>query len=731
MVKASKILLDIRKAKRSVALRDENDTAVVLSTLEAILHESIAAKSLDSHGAIGKAAIDELVDIRNALIANQIKAGKNSSKMIGKYSLVIDEMRDLDDRLIEERKKDEVAMSEAVTRPLRTLMSAIPSPEAITAALITANPVLGYGFKIITDVFSGIGSSVRSGIENKREQDKMAKEYAKQLEHQLENLDKEEELIEKQIDCADDLCSQDNQPCESEPVEVDLNTEDVSVEIDQSVGNESFDIDTSDIVFELQENVTKSDIIISVLRDIKDLNAKLYNVWQSEDEIARVEAEREESDALLRDMAESQTMTFEVLDNILEEISEPEDTEFERDTLDNQSMMFEVLDNILDEVKEANDITLEKNQADEYEEREFELENRNKPDHSITEAASGTSGKDGVGMFEALGITRLGAMFSTGLGSFVGTLAAGLGGILAPLATLGGVGLGIAGAVAAIYSFTDGFITASDIIDKEESDITTADKLLAGYARLSKNMYKVLDWGLGLIGIDLFEDGELDEIEKDWLNKVVHFKDNYKEYFSNWGESMMGAFGNMKEAIFGWYDRLTDEVSESIEYIKEGIADWFKSMNPVNIVKNRLFGYADIVEESIENDESVTQTWFRRRIDNILNTGEGMRAVDDAYINMFNSPNAVDQDSIQQQSFEPVDNYTESYVEQMVDKIEHDNSEHNIDNSQTNNLYAPVNNVTNNNVNQQSRQPQAQMGLSQNLEPSFRRFINNTQSYSY
>lgn len=170
-------LQDVRKMRRSIQLREESDPAKVAETLTTILREAIAVRSANG-GRLGRGAVNELKNIRRALVAEQIDAGSKTGEFIGKYSAVLDQITD-----VEKESRSKTSPGASVGS---ALAQNLPSADMITSALITANPILGYSTKIVTDLFRGQRNRRAFIREEQRKR--------------LENLAKEEERLEQEAE---------------------------------------------------------------------------------------------------------------------------------------------------------------------------------------------------------------------------------------------------------------------------------------------------------------------------------------------------------------------------------------------------------------------------------------------------------------------------------------------------------------------------------------------------
>lgn len=183
MKKAKTLLMDIRHARRSINLRDQ-DPKEVQETLARILQEAVVLQTSDD-GALGNAAIRELKQVRRSLVAQQVDAGSRNAEFIGKFSAVLDSV---DNKDLAEDSDNELGLKNA----LDNMKNNLPSIDTITSAVMTANPLLGYGIKMFTDLTRGVR-------ERRRRQ---SEERARGIEQALQEsrlLEKEEEVAEERI----------------------------------------------------------------------------------------------------------------------------------------------------------------------------------------------------------------------------------------------------------------------------------------------------------------------------------------------------------------------------------------------------------------------------------------------------------------------------------------------------------------------------------------------------
>lgn len=187
----SKTILDVRNMQRSVALRNELDPKKVVEVLQQILQDSVVSSASNSR-AFQKKAYEELVNIRRDLAAGQINAGVATGPMTGIFSHLIDQMDNLQNEGKQSNKKFEGALDH--------LTNSIPSADTFIAALMTANPLLGYGVKVVRDIGKSSKAFNASRKEEARKREKLLMQQESFLQEQLKLLDVEEKAAEEQID---------------------------------------------------------------------------------------------------------------------------------------------------------------------------------------------------------------------------------------------------------------------------------------------------------------------------------------------------------------------------------------------------------------------------------------------------------------------------------------------------------------------------------------------------
>lgn len=173
-----KTMGDIRRMRRSINMRNQSPEEVA-QTLDVILKEMVVLTSAKS-GALSKRAMKELEQIRRSMVAGQINAGGKQAVYTGKISAVIDQVNKI------EEKYEDINQS-VVKDTFSTLKDSLPSTDAIVAAVMTGNPLIGYGVQIMRDLLTS--------RKNAKEKQKQASEFEATRQKELLALIEDEKVI--------------------------------------------------------------------------------------------------------------------------------------------------------------------------------------------------------------------------------------------------------------------------------------------------------------------------------------------------------------------------------------------------------------------------------------------------------------------------------------------------------------------------------------------------------
>ena len=266
-------LIDTRKMKRMASLIQQNDPDRAAVQLEDILKEALAVQMTGNIRAQTN-AIQEIKSLRNAMVAGSINAGKMTTKMIGAFTLASEEMdretQKLLNNLANESKID-----------VSFLADRLPSMDALTSALITANPFMGYGVKIVRD----IGKELK-GRKMQREAEKRQR---------LELIQSQQQKFAEMLQDSQEEQSNDSKP---------------KVENDDKKETQllSMDLESPWIKF-FEPYATDS---TDLLEDIEYNTFRLAKIWDdSHDRLVRINREQEREDTRLKKEAEDEKQRIE------------------------------------------------------------------------------------------------------------------------------------------------------------------------------------------------------------------------------------------------------------------------------------------------------------------------------------------------------------------------------------------------------------------------------------
>lgn len=176
-------ILDVRNMRRSIQLRGIEDPKEVTALLEKVLRDAVLAQASGSR-TFERKAFNELTQIRQDLVSGQINAGASKDSMVGIYSHLLDQMNAMQ----QDNKKSSSLADNAFDR----LSSSIPSADTFISALMTANPLVGYGVKIARDIMRSSKDRAASDKIEKAKRLILLREQEKYIEDQLKA--KEEEV---------------------------------------------------------------------------------------------------------------------------------------------------------------------------------------------------------------------------------------------------------------------------------------------------------------------------------------------------------------------------------------------------------------------------------------------------------------------------------------------------------------------------------------------------------
>lgn len=180
-------LMGLKQARRAVRLREADPEKVNDIITKAMQQAIILQKSGDEK--LAKMSEKELRQIRKDLLARQVDGGAETEVLVGKLSGLLDTISSGVDTMSNGNEK-------AVDKAFSSLKDNLPSADTITSAIMTANPILGYAFKM----FGDLGRSMK---QRKADLQESNRAQAEERARRLSMFDEEGNLVEEQKEAAE------------------------------------------------------------------------------------------------------------------------------------------------------------------------------------------------------------------------------------------------------------------------------------------------------------------------------------------------------------------------------------------------------------------------------------------------------------------------------------------------------------------------------------------------
>lgn len=569
------ILLNVRSMRRSMSIRDEADPEKVADILEQVVKESIHLQNAGDKG-FQKKSMEELRQIRRDLVSGQINAGAKTDQMVGVYSSVID--------AIDSMEKKTAEQSSSYKDTANALKKSIPSTDTLISALMTANPLVGYGVKMVRDL-------TRSGAERRKAEKAEAMKRLAILREQEKYLTEQFKQLDDNETPGQDKGNQNPVKEKLTPVETDGKgtTTDPDVVVNVDTPNEK-----------PSKSTGRKGIYDSVLTEIRDEIRKLESYWAPTD-TTRVDAANDPKfeqngkvvDELTRVTTAIEDLGAQSVENTKDLIRADEELEDRRDRDDKLERMKDTSTNnnpvpLLDQVTS-------KNKTDPDKEGGLFSGIMGGAMRALAGVVMGVVG----GFSGILAAFAAGGVLSTMLKPFsavikfiggIGRLAMNLGTkVLLPIAV-----------IKSIYDFFDAFFNADQFLKKNDSQISIKERISLGFANVLAKLTEMIDYVLNLFGLDLIDTEGLtvkiheffmgfpkmvtDMIE--WLqtttvdmynSAIASVTEKYKDIKT----SVVETFNKLVDDVFGIFNSLSDTFTSVITSIENKLSDWKRSLSNV------------------------------------------------------------------------------------------------------------------------------------------------------
>lgn len=527
------ILLDLRSMRRSNALRNETDPTKVANILEELIKESIHLQNGGDKG-FQRKSMAELKQIRRDLVAGQINAGDSTGKMTVIYSSVID--------ALSKAEQEGSKGMQAYEKTAESLRKSIPSSDTLISALMTANPLMGYGVKMVRDMSRSSAEASRRAKLEAAKKIALLREQEAFLAEQFKAAEESTQLTEEAAKAAEE-------------------------------GQKKKDKSDKRRKGSNQHTVYK-DILESINREIK----MLVDIW-SDEPVTRIE------DAI-KELS-------------LQQAEEAEKTRIANEEAAEKARREGKLDDMGDTDTTRGPIPL----PDDIDSNGVRDPEHEAGAGGILSGIMGSIGKmflTGVaGLFAAGGALAAGGLLATMLKPITGIIKffTGIGKVATKLA--GKLLLPVT-VIMAIYDFFDAFFNASEYLGKADDQISLGERISLGIANVIASFIGIIDSVLELFGIDLIDmDGMTKAIHDffmgfpDMVLKMVNDVTTYvTDMYADVSKSISTKIEEIKKGIIetytgvvdkimGVFDTITSTFKNVVETIEKKFAEWKQTISNI------------------------------------------------------------------------------------------------------------------------------------------------------
>lgn len=575
------ILLDVRSMRRSAKIRNETDPEKVANILEELLKETIHMQN-SGDKSFQKKTFDELKQIRRDLIAGQINAGSKTGQMTAVYSGVIDTITKIES----ENTKSSAAYGQTVD----ALRKSIPSTDSLVSALMTANPIIGYGVKMVRDLS-------RSSADRKREEKAEAA-------RRIEILKKQHELLTQQFEAAK----------EAERMKDDPKDED----------HEKTSTTTS-----------STGVYDSILEDIQNNIKKLVDIWSDSPTDGTNVADNLNADEPVVD-------ELTRIGNLIEELkaADGDNTDAiikaERELEDERNRQGR-LNDMSDTSTNGPPIPLVDNVDS----------------HGVVQPQEEKSFLGGIlKLIGGLILSAIGGIAGlvaavTG-GGLLATMLKPITGLVRFFVSIGGLALKLASKIAlplavikGIYDFFEGFFEADKIIGKLDKNISIGERISVGISNVIAGLVTMVTDLLDLFGVETFDTTNLTKTIHEFFMGFPKMVTDFIDMSWKYVQEMYAGAANyvtvtipqmaadmlksMQDKTLGLYNDVITSLDLQIKDVKKGFVDAYASV--VDKVTSIFTSISDTFKSVITAIESKLSDW-KRSLTNI--PGIGKLFTDDA-----------------------------------------------------------------------------------------------------
>lgn len=505
-----------RMVKRSHKLQKETDPDKVIAELQGILKEAINMQASGSKFFADR-ALKEIKFIRSELIRGQINGGARTTQMTMLYGSLIEQMEDI----AKKADKTQNSMDKAVG----TIKAAFPSVDTLVGALMTANPIMGYGVKLFRDIM----------------RNRKAAKSAAQAEHKkrLASLKEQEALIEKQAEIAD---------------------------TQQEVAKEE-----KKEVVEKKKREKRGGVYKEALEQIRKEISDLKDLIDRTDTAEKVSFDGGSAAEQLSLFAQMET------EQVVEELAQVEKENAEKIV----DAIHEIVENDQQERKETKrkaKLTRVSASGGKMYSAPTAVE------HQGTKEKDGGPFASILGFMRVL--TLLGALGGTA--GLLTTLITPIGALFSFIGNLGGMLVRMLPALAmpaviitAIYEFLDGFFRAGEILGKPENQVSLVDRIMVGVSNLLGAVVRLFDWIAEKLGFDFIDTSDITKTIYDFFMSIPeHVKGMIDAMVVQIEKSYDEAVGSVTKI----YDKIVNSFLELYNAITGKLDSWINDFKNTDML---------------------------------------------------------------------------------------------------------------------------------------------------
>lgn len=603
------VLSSVLSIRRSEKIRDAETPEDASRMLRGALMRAVQLQQTGNKR-MQNNALNEIKQLRSDMVAGQVDAGMYTGEMVGVYGHVIDQ--------IERMHSESSSTNDAVNDRLDAMRRALPSTDTLIGALMTANPLLGYGVKIIRDLNRSRKDAKVARIEKQKADAELVDSTEKQITKVFGALESQQKATGSLIDGATG----------ADTAVSDLVTEQKSANAEEKKERKSRSLVYKPMLQEIQAELrllrlnmglVEAEIAIAEARPdhvvIDNVNAlqpepvkvdsptgnvvpfaRPDSSSTSESSAGAVKEEVDPMKVLAEKSHEAQIKQIKRLERIEDEShrTTTQLIKLDQEASNDDDLFVKAIDGVKGTIRKVAKENIK--HIDKLERKRGKLSRMNgSPAAGIKKqgALKGTGisdkSEDNTASKTIFGALLGAFTFLKGLGALFA--ASGIGrmliGLITPIMSavgflfkfgaaalkLGAKFLMIPAIIAAVFSFFDGFFNTEEIFGIASKDLSISDRIVAGLSNMAASMtawvVNTLSWIAESLGFDSFK------IDKDELAKKIYaWVQGIPDMVLSLFEQATSAIKAIMADIGAWFQQKIDGITEEV---KKYVPDFMRS----------------------------------------------------------------------------------------------------------------------------------------------------------